>query len=415
MLHIHFGTGRLGLGLVVPFFQKPGSEVHLLNRAQSKSRDTGSTALDPQRRNELLSNNPEKLYVVLPAGADGEVRETVHYDGFHAYESDTVGEIAREILADSAGKAEGVVVTASVLALENYAPVVEALNVLSAMKDEGGSVGDIYLVACENTVDAREVFGDASLCGQVSPSTHRHVKCVHALVDRMCVEVAEFPGGTPPVNEPTVAVQAEEYGLLKLALEPETEGLKELLRGSRVEFSRHLDVEKEIKGWLLNGSHWLIALSAFHETGGKTDLKLNEWINENEDHHVLAAEILIEMRDGVEILLRSEPKYRGFVEDVNVTEYLDNATGAILERFRSNEDTMTRILARFRTPTPEEVSTVQNFTSRLLGRVDPPMAAYQRERGIPPMAATRGLFNLFRLQAAGTYVDTEQSQEEGLE
>ncbi len=43
--------------------------------------------------------------------------------------------------------------------------------------------------------------------------------------------------------------------------------------------------------------------------------------------------------------------------------------------------------------------------------VEPPMAAYQRERGIPPIAATQSLFNLFQLQAAGTYVDTEQDEE----
>ncbi len=206
----------------------------------------------------------------------------------------------------------------------------------------------------------------------------------------MCVGLEEYPGGQTPVTEPTVAVQAEEYGVLKLELSPDTEGLPQMLHGSRVEFSRHLDIEKKIKGWLLNGSHWLIALTAFHETGGNADLKLNEWISGSDDHHVLAAEILMEMRDGVEILLRSEPQYRGFVEDVDVASYLDDATAAIMERFRGNEDTMTRVLARFRMPSPAEVGTIQSFTSRLLGRVDTPMAAFQRERGIPPVAATRG-------------------------
>ena len=193
--------------------------------------------------------------------------------------------------------------------------------------------------------------------------------------------------------------------LVKLALTPQTERLEEAVQGSRVEFSRHLEVEKEIKGWLLNGTHWLIALTAFHGADGNADLKLNEWINESQDHHVLAAEILMEMREGVEILLRSEPQYRGFVKEVNVPVYLDNAAEAILERFRSNEDTMTRVLARFRTPSPGEADTMQSFTNRLLGRIDAPMAAYQRERGMPPRAATQSLFHLFRLQAAGTFVD----------
>ena len=411
MLHLHFGAGRLGLGLVAPFFQKPESELFLLNRAQSGSKATGSTRLDARRRNELLQTNPQKLYVIQSPGESGEVRDMVRYDGFCPYEDETVKDTIQEILTSSKGKSKGVVVTASVLTAENYAPVVEALNVISEAKSEGEPVGDLYLVACENTVDAREVLQHEAVSDMVSPRTREHVKCVHALVDRMCVGLEEYPGGAPPVEEPTVAVQAEEYGLLKLALEPETEGLAELLRGSRVEFSRHLDIEKEIKGWLLNGSHWLIALTAFHETEGDPDLKLNEWINESEDHHVLAAEILIEMRDGVEILLRSEPQYRAFVNDVDVTRYLDDATAAILERFRANEDTMTRILARFRMPSPDEHGTIQSFTGRLLGRVDPPMAAYQRERGLPPITATRSLFNLFRLEASGTFVDQRPDQE----
>lgn len=410
MLHIHFGTGRLGLGLVAPFFQKPGAELHLLNRAESGSKATGETRLDARRRNELLLHNPQKQYVIQsPSGAgsvqEKEVRETVHYDGFHPYTCDNIGQIMETILAGSPGKAQAVVVTASVLTAENYSAVVDALNVICETKESGEPVGNVYLVACENTLNAEEVLQHENFCTKLSESTKRHVRCVPALVDRMCVGIEEHPGGAPPVLEPAVAVQAEEYGLLKMALTPQTERLAEAVGGSRVEFSRHLEVEKEIKNWLLNGTHWLIALTAFHESGGDAALKLNEWINENEDHHVLAAEILMEMRDGVEILLRSEPQYRCFVEDVRVTRYLDDAVEAVLDRFRSNEDTMTRILARFRTPSPQEVSTLQSFTSRLLGRVDPPMAAYQRERGIPPRAATQSLFNLFRLQAAGTFVD----------
>ncbi len=64
MMHLHFGTGRLGLGLVAPFLQKPGSELHLLNRAQAGDNTTGSTGLGAQRRNELLEKNPEKQYVI---------------------------------------------------------------------------------------------------------------------------------------------------------------------------------------------------------------------------------------------------------------------------------------------------------------------------------------------------------------
>ena len=413
MLHIHFGTGRLGLGLVAPFIQTPDSELFLLNRATSGKNVTGSTALDASRRNEILKNNSRKRYLIHTPGvnpaADGaSPREQVHYDAFCLFEEGEVEEVIEDILKNSKGKSKGVVVTGSVLSAKNYAPVVDALNAICRVKEAGNSdIGDIYLIACENTVSAYEVLHHEDLAERVQEETHRQARCVHALVDRVCVGMQEYNFE----GEPTVLVEAEEYGSLKLELCPNTEGLPELLRGSRTEFSRHLNVEKDIKSWLLNGSHWLIALTAFQESDGDVDLKLNEFITSTKNHELYASEVVTEMRDGIEALLRSDPHYAAFVQDLDVSAYLDGAASSILERFKSNADTITRILARFRAPTPEEVTTVQSFVDRFLHRIEQPLLAYQAEKGAPPKAATQGIFNLFRLQASGTYVDTAHAHE----
>ena len=66
---------------------------------------------------------------------------------------------------------------------------------------------------------------------------------------------------------------------------------------------------------------------------------------------------------------------------------------------------VSRILARFRAPKPQEVMTIEEFTKRFLDRVDPPITAYQEEKGIAPAAASQGLFSLSRLVAAGQFVD----------
>ena len=413
MLHIHFGTGRLGLGLVAPFFQADESELFLLNRACSGKNATGSTALDPARRNELLSNNSRKTYLIDDPGTGdtqhvSNPREQVPYDGFFAFDDGKVPEVIHQILNQSQQKGNGVIVTASVLTATNYAPVVDALNVITRTKEQQpDSIGDVYLVACENTVSAYEVMQHRDLTARIQDCTHQHARCVHALVDRMCVQIEEagFQG------EPTVLVRAEEYGSLKLEICPNTERLPGLLKGSRIDFSRHLDIEKEIKGWLLNGSHWLIALTAFHETGGNPELKLNDFITSTPDHQLYASEVVNEMREGIEALLRSDPQYGRFVEDVNVTTYLNGAASSILERFQSNDDTITRILARFRAPTADEVTTVQSFVDRFLRRIEPPLMAYQAEHGVPAKSATQGIFNLFRLQASGTYVDSDQAHQ----
>ena len=277
MLHIHFGTGRLGLGLIAPFFQTPTSELYLLNRAVSGSNPTGGTALSPSRRNELLRDHPEKRYVVqTPEG-----RQSVRYDGFSAYEGEDVEGAISSILERSKQKGRGVIVTGSVLKASNYKPVLRALDVICrAAEREPGSVGRIFLVACENTVSAPEVLADDGLAALVTPRVRCHVAPVHALVDRMCVELEEDASSA----HPTVRACCEEYGSLKLHLTDETEPLQDVLRGSRVEFTRYVDVEKQIKSWLLNGAHWLIALRAFQEAGGDQDLKLNRYLKASPEH-----------------------------------------------------------------------------------------------------------------------------------
>ena len=411
MLHIHFGTGRLGLGLVAPFLQTKDSELFLLNRRSSCHNETGSTVLDPSRRNDLLKNNARCEYLIETPGPlptpFTEPRERVQYEGFFSFGETDARQAIHEILNKSEKKADGIVVSASVLNVKNYAPVVKALNEICRAKEIGESeIGDVYLIACENTVSAHEVLKHEDLAPEIDDLTRKHVRCVHALVDRVCVDIEECSFG----GEPTVMVRAEVYGSLKLELCPNTENLPKLLQGSRTEFSCHLDTEKEIKLWLLNGSHWLIALTAFRESDGNVDLKLDDYINATEDHRLYAAEVVNEMRDGIEALLRSEPQYASFVEEVDVSAYLDGAAASILERFKMNDDTIMRILARFRAPTSDETTTVQTFVDRFLHKIEPPLLAYQAEKGVPPRSATQGIFNLFRLQASGTYVDTASPQ-----
>jgi hypothetical protein len=405
MLHIHFGAGRLGLGLIAPFFQKPDSELYLLNRSASTANDTGSTQLEPQRRNELLQNNPKKAYVIQPPGGSAGASETVAYNGYYLYDENNLDELVLSIAEKSEGKQEGVIVTASILKPTNYRCVIQALNALCKVKEEGGGVGSIFLVACENTVSAQEVFSNQELSKLIRPATRCHVQCVHALVDRMCVGLEEYAGDETTGGQPTVLVRAEEYGSLKLELRPEMEDLPAICQGSRIEFSRHLDVEKQIKSWLLNGAHWLIALSAFQQSKGDTALKLNEFLVNDPKQQRFAAAVLQEMRDGIEILLRKQPQYAAFVQDINASDYLDGAAKMILRRFSTTEDSMSRILARFRAPKPDEVMTIEEFVKRFLDRVDPPMAAYQQEKGVAPTAASQGLFNLCRLMASGQFVD----------
>jgi hypothetical protein len=401
MLHLHFGTGRLGLGLVVPSFQSVTTETVLLNRAVSGANATGSTTLGAERRNALLADNPDRTYRLRMVDASGEHDGIIAYAGFHTYGADDVRPIVRQIALTSVAKRRGVMVTASVLKVENYGPVVEALDTLSQLKEAGEPIGPIFLVACENTVSAEEVMHGPAFASAVMPSTLRQVTPVAALVDRMCVELEEDTAGTYPM----VRVHTEPYASLKLELTPGTEILQTLCATSGITFSRYLAVEKQIKGWLLNGCHWLIALEAFQASRGDRSIMLNAFIDASPEHRRHAIAVMDEMREGVGLLLRRDPAYAEFVREVDVDEYLAGAATAILQRFFSTEDPISRILARFQAPKYGDTAQIEAFSRRFADRINGPIGAYEAEKGFVPPATRRGLLSLLRLVESGTFID----------
>lgn len=405
MLHLHFGAGRLGLGLVVPAFRSPDTETVLLNRAVSGGNATGDTALGAAQRNELLAGNPDRTYRLRMLDAAGDRTETISYAGFHTYRGGDIRAIVRRIAQASAAKHRGVLVTGSVLKLENYGPIVGALNVLSQMKEAGEPVGPLFLVACENMVSAEAVLGAPELAAGVMPSTRRQVRPVAALVDRMCVDMEADTSGPHAV----VCVRTEPYASLKLELTDRTEFLRDLCAGTGITFSRHLDVEKAIKGWLLNGTHWLIALEAFRASGGDRTMKLNAFIAASPELRRHAIAVMDEMREGVALLLRRDPAYANFVREVDVDDYLAGAARAILQRFFSTEDPITRILARFQMPAPGETASIEAFSRRFADRINGPIGAYEAARGVVPPAAGRGLLSLLHLVESGTFIDAGTS------
>ncbi len=400
MLHLHFGAGRLGLGLIAPAFQRDGSELYLLNRAVSGVKATGDTALTSERRNLLLAAKHPGRYVIEKPGGSAADRKTVTYDGFVTYDDANLAPQIEELLRGSRGAEAGVIVTASILALENYPPVLETLNLLAAKRARGESIGQIYFIACENTLSAPAIFRDDAVRALLSAETLEHVTCVHALVDRMCVGLEEVA----TEDGPAVLVRAEDYGLVKLELAPGSEGLAELCAGCDVEFSRHVDTEKQIKSWLLNGTHWLIALDAFEKSRGDQAMKLNEYLLADPRRMAFARTAMREMTEGVAILLRGQDRFRDFVAEVDVGAYLDRAAAAILRRFCATDDPITRILARFRTPTPGSMDTVVSFRQRFADRVDEPMRAWEAVNGVRPPAASRGVLSMRRLVASRTFI-----------
>lgn len=324
----------------------------------------------------------------------------VHYNGFFEYADDNIEGVIRSIIDGSRQHRDGIVVTASVIVAANYRPVLRALQVMAEMRARGAT-GAIFLVACENSLSAPDVFADPELGTMISEEMRQHVTCMHALVDRVCIGLEEGREGPHPV----AVVSTEEYGSLKLELKPETEELASQLEASRVEFTRYVATEKQLKSWLLNGSHWLLALEAFEESHGDKELRLDQFLKEKPERLRFAEAVLAEMSEGIAAILRHEPEYADFVRDVDPEDYLRGSAKAILRRFLSSDDPLSRILARFQAPTPETPTSIQAFVKRFADRVQDPITAYSDNKGAPPHAAMRSVNSLVRLIASGSYIN----------
>jgi hypothetical protein len=93
-------------------------------------------------------------------------------------------------------------------------------------------------------------------------------------------------------------------------------------------------------------------------------VKLNEFLNNSPERKQFAVDVMTEMRDGIEVLLLKDPEYEAFRKDIVPGEYLDGAAKLFLNRFFTTDDTLGRILARLRKPTPNDYLALQQFVQQ---------------------------------------------------
>src|SRR4051794_5039034 len=79
---------------------------------------------------------------------------------------------------------------------------------------------------------------------------------------------------------------------------------------------------------------------------------------------------------------------QAFRKDIPPGDNLDGAAKVILNRFLTTDDTLGRILAGLRKPTPNDYMALQQFVQRFLSRVDPALQAYEQAKKRVPTAAT---------------------------
>jgi hypothetical protein len=414
MRHIHFGAGHFGLGFATWLFWKAGVPTTLVNRLSTNDSVTAPDTVSSRRRNELLKDR--RRYAVSynsPTAKTAEILQYVSISEFLEYDPNSPN---LALLNDHFLSDEPLCLTMSLSALDNYKTPSDLILSCLAKRNIAGITHPVYLMAFENNIATTEVatkfFGGSQQRKDASGIVPLNVS-----VDRVCSMMNESKG-----RRPFLEVACEPYAELVIEEHPLIGSLKSALETVKdfVRFSSNIDIEKNKKRWIVNGSHALIALTAayfgilgmqdfFHKTDLKASAQRPYRLPPTlATRKAFAKGVITEMTDGFRCATQknSEGRKHLKVEGHKLASYSKRT----LDRFIDGDDTTSRIIKHFVAPrlqfdpdhmTVKFVDSYSNFLRWARPRIEEPIRAYMRVRGIAPKHTTEALINMLVMIAEG--------------
>lgn len=191
MKHLHFGAGRLGLGLVATMAHEAGLTTIIYNRETTASKAKSGDEISPKRRNELLSQKPRFVSSTLDPIKPNATK--ISFKEFRTYNSESSPDEFAQPLSTN----EPWLVTASLIAPEAYDFPAAVVAEAAKARMEMGIAAPIYLMAFENE------FKTDLFEAKVKEATERNhpeidqaalpVVGVNIMADRICTSLDEVP------------------------------------------------------------------------------------------------------------------------------------------------------------------------------------------------------------------------------
>ncbi|MEY9470887.1 hypothetical protein ABH992_003286 [Bradyrhizobium yuanmingense] len=373
MRHVHFGAGKLGLGFAGSVAMEFGLDFIVANRG-----DAGSSALS--ERNQLLAQNSEytiKYYTGQP--------DVVSVNRFLNWNHDPDRAALQQLISD----VDTVLITTSLDG--NHKEIADIVQAGLLMRSANQGTPALVL-AFENGIsdqDLRNAFmADASSeYLQTIDSCSRYIPCV---VDRVCNNVR--------LEESNVLVDAERYGCLSLPV-----NAKSLIEavgiypGPLVKFERDLEIARMKKIWLFNGPHLMLAINAHYERA----FDFQEYVCANKG---LTTELLQEFALGCFQACLT----RGALSPQQVNELdsdLQATAQSTQKRFEQTPGLVSRIMKRFRQPTKEKPSWMEEFFSNMKYKVIEPAHAYRDRTGHMPRRISETLLRAVDLISDRRFIE----------
>lgn len=349
-VHVHFGAGKLGLGLVVPALEQSETRYVILQRPSQDWAPLERAAGGEDGTSVALLVNGEEvvgggLKLITQADLDGAAAEGRSLRDLLADSKEGQGHL---LLTSDAEAQAALVGGATSFSCALGTALCQVLGPLLGRLSRAPRVARPTLYACENDLESVE-----TLAGQLK----MRVNVVPCMVDRICSSRSVFadPGAA------AIHVEAEEHTGSIVLLEQSVQSHDELpLDGETVqvpdseEVADYLFVQKKR---LVNSMHTVLAFSTLVEHDRRT-APLFRW-DEALPHLPLinyaaadaklqdaiwawaVAQILVLMKEkGVDVMTAAHSAET----DDELVEQMLSVARQTLERFSSVEDTTTRVL-----------------------------------------------------------------------
>lgn len=426
MQHVHFGAGRLGLGLAVALSSKAGIYPTVFNRTTASQAIRQGDLISPARRNELLAERPRYLLQSLASStlsASPKFLQTVELKSFVTYE-DTRGPTPthlKHFMED-----EPYLVTCSVGNESGYAFPSHTVAKALAKRKEAGINHPIFLMTYENNI--RVDFFASLIRERLIHSKSRKffdslpLHPVDSIADRICVGLSQAGTGDPKHTRLTVMCEPYHHVFVDAKAFRNTD-LETALMPVKdcVEATRYLDLETMKKLWLLNGTHGLVALMAIYDDKKTLPQFFNDAPFDNKDKPASEYRnlpfkeassklrtiqgILREFGTGLrtELLLNHEERGQQFIDNYFSSSQEEEYREELIERFTRVQDVPGRIVHQFRPPTNDKPEQTSLFLKRFVPRIVPPMESYITAKGDAPTQSTRAVLRMLEMIEKGYY------------
>lgn len=344
-LHVHFGAGKLGLGLVVPALEKSQTRYVILQRP---SRDWHALAESGASRVPLRINGED----VVPAGLCLITQAEI---GVAAERGSSIVDL---VAASPEGQGH-VVLTSDQAVWSELAGRASSFSCTL-----GGAIGKVLepllsklplrrkgfrptLYACENDLDSVECLAE---------QLKKRVDVIPCMVDRICSGRTVIGGDLPSID-----VEAEEHTGSIVLLEKSAQSQDEIpLDGETVQVPDNNEIAEYLfiqKKRLVNSMHTVLAFSTLVEYDAN-NTSLFHWdialphlplLNYEKADPAMkdlvwawaVAQILVLMKEmGVDLMTEAHSADT----DDELAEQMLGVARQTLERFSSVEDTTTRVL-----------------------------------------------------------------------